>query len=362
MPPTTKKQLKWDDKIVELLFHCIFQKKAHIAKRSEVSEKWNAVNEMFFAQESMILFKEDHYKPNEPRKLREKFTSKLKSILEDMAKGNQSGKSGDLNALYATVKQISYDIDLIEEEKKAASGLKAKLDETVDMVLKTKETKKPDDGYGKRKLLDGTIIDPKKKPTHKFIAFEEQFMTMMMNKWKTPTNTLLSKEEKVEKDMIKWIDENDKSLDDLLTVSKLKVNDEMFALLEEHISLPTVVNIYCTRDQNFSAKLFKETLSPEGVSQLISIKLYAGLQKWREEATLKAEEAKKLREEDDRTATTISIVTETPSSIYSSSSSAGTPKRKRKFEEVNPPPTSNLSEEIDSDSEASVNSQRSVDF
>jgi hypothetical protein len=101
--------IPWNDEMVVVLLNLVVTEGVHIAKKSEITKKWNAVNDLFFEQNELLLYK-SAYKKDDHRKLRDKYKSELKKIKADIDTGNQSGKSGELSrniSLYSIFKKKS---------------------------------------------------------------------------------------------------------------------------------------------------------------------------------------------------------------------------------------------------------------
>ena len=94
--------IPWNDEMVVVLLNLVVTEGVHIAKKSEIAKKWNAVNDLFFEQNELLLYK-SAYKKDDHRKLRDKYKSELKKIKADIDTGNQSGKSGELSQRYQLV-------------------------------------------------------------------------------------------------------------------------------------------------------------------------------------------------------------------------------------------------------------------
>ena len=97
--------IPWNDEMVVVLLNLVVTEGVHIAKKSEITKKWNAVNDLFFEQNELLLYK-SAYKKDDHRKLRDKYKSELKKIKADIDTGNQSGKSGELSQKYQLVQHI----------------------------------------------------------------------------------------------------------------------------------------------------------------------------------------------------------------------------------------------------------------
>ena len=97
--------IDWTDDLVELLFHYIILIGAHIAGRSEVTAKWNQVNDDFFNNELCVDIKEVHYVPGKYRKLRDKYDREKEIAQKEMRRGNKSKYEGNVSNLYKNIKK-----------------------------------------------------------------------------------------------------------------------------------------------------------------------------------------------------------------------------------------------------------------
>ena len=83
------------------------------------------------------------------RKLREKYDKTVIDILKDRESGNQSGKSGDMDALNKLVETIQNEIEEEEENEKKAQADKANVTQAEIDVLNKK---------GKKNLGEHSLI------------------------------------------------------------------------------------------------------------------------------------------------------------------------------------------------------------
>ena len=84
--------IPWNTGLVCNLLNIIIIEGAHIAKKSEITKKWNAVNEGFFNQNEALPWKAELYKKDDFRKLRDKFKQVMASTKADIDTGNQNPK------------------------------------------------------------------------------------------------------------------------------------------------------------------------------------------------------------------------------------------------------------------------------
>ena len=111
-------QIIWIVPLLVLLLEIVIQVGAHIASGKFTAIKWSEVHAIFFDSEECVQYKtETFYKKDEYRKLKEKFGRVMRSISEDIATGNQSGKSGEMSKVYELVQRIENEVDDDREER-----------------------------------------------------------------------------------------------------------------------------------------------------------------------------------------------------------------------------------------------------
>ena len=54
--------IPWNDEMVVVLLNLVVTEGVHIAKKSEITKKWNAVNDLFFEQNELLLYKSAYKK------------------------------------------------------------------------------------------------------------------------------------------------------------------------------------------------------------------------------------------------------------------------------------------------------------
>ena len=64
-------QLPWDDKLIIILFKIVIQNGAHLGRNKD---KWNEVNRSFFNEDACFHLKNDHYNPDNYRKIKVSLT------------------------------------------------------------------------------------------------------------------------------------------------------------------------------------------------------------------------------------------------------------------------------------------------
>jgi len=292
-------QLPWTEDMVVTLLNLVILKKAHLANGCKgIKEIWNDVNNAFFMQSCMEPFRALHYKMDNHRKIRDKYENVLSEVQADIERGNQSGKEGKISEKYSMVKQIKEEIDEHEYEKANNGELKRKLDANADEILKTAKVLKPMEGYGRRKLVDGTISggsdesgSTKASASKKHLSsFDEKLLSYLEKDNDVSKQTC--KEEVVEEQIKAWIKHHDKNELDVVTEGKLP--DAFFEMVV-YIGIDVLLSIYCSRNMNFSPVYFKEQLVLLNVGFLETHKIYVVLNQWRINATSEFEKKSKAQ-------------------------------------------------------------------
>ena len=63
------------------LLNLVITEGAHVAKKSEISQKWSAVNDAFFNQNEAVSWRDELYKKGDYRKLRDKYKQVIVAII-----------------------------------------------------------------------------------------------------------------------------------------------------------------------------------------------------------------------------------------------------------------------------------------
>lgn len=249
--------IPWTPQLVCLLLNLVLSEGAHVAHKNEVLKKWNAVNEHFFNQNETQAWKVDLYKKDDLRKLRDKYKQVMSSCKADIERGNLSGRSGDLDQQYELVKQIMMEID-DEEEENATE--KAKKDATKkalnDIETKVQSSNRPNPL--KKRDLDGNIVDssdPTRKPRKD--GFEEQLIQWMQGKSSGANHSKPEPEYSTatatKGKLLTYIATNNITLEQLLQAAEIYDADEDTVEKLQSIGMKVLVDIYCTRESNFSS-------------------------------------------------------------------------------------------------------------
>ena len=144
----------WNEEMEVTLLNLVVTEGIHIAHKSEVTKKWNTVNDLFFEQNELLPFKATAYKKDDPRKLKDKYQKVLKAAKADIDTGNQSGKTGDLSQKYELVQHIFNEMDANDEERKERKKEKELLNTIEGQTLNGNRPNPL-----KKRDLDGNIVD-----------------------------------------------------------------------------------------------------------------------------------------------------------------------------------------------------------
>ena len=197
-----------------------------------------------------------------------------------MSTGNKSKYEGDLSELYRIILQMVREEEDAKEEKESQKELKRKLDDNTDQVLSSDNKKKPMQGFGSRKSLDGSVDSKSSTPSNRSASADDVLFGFMKDYMpKKKTKALGDDEEAIEQKMLNWVQNSGKELGDLTLEGSIN-NDQDCDILDE-FGLGLLINIYCTPGKNFSPDAFKKALTDESMTTLSAHKVYRTLQSWR---------------------------------------------------------------------------------
>jgi hypothetical protein len=264
-------QLPWNEELDTLLLHCILAKGAHL---TGTSDKWTSVNSMFFGQPELGDKRESHFVDGEAgyRKLKERMRKIIKTVEENKATGNQSGKEGDMSKLFEYVKQIVDEREAKREEKQDKRKLSETLNENERGIISR-------GGPLKVRLINGEIANNTQGQRKPKPSFEDRIIEFLDDS--SGKQHQVDAQKRFEDRFTQWVNDTNKSVFELLEVSELNINNHMESV--EEVGLKTLINIHCTRESDAPAAAFKTELKEFGLLPLVCSKLYMGLQLWRRE-------------------------------------------------------------------------------
>ena len=164
----------WNEEMEVTLLNLVVTEGIHIANKSEVTKKWNTVNDLFFDQNELLPFKATAYKKDDARKLKDKYSKILKAAKADIDTGNQSGKTGDLSQKYVLVQHIFNEMDANDEERKERKKEKELLNTIEGQTLNGNRPNPL-----KKRDLDGNITDSSDSKKVKINTFESAMLDFL---------------------------------------------------------------------------------------------------------------------------------------------------------------------------------------
>ena len=167
----SKHNLPWGEEMEVTLLKQVKHHMAHMPVGMKdlkpSADRWrDACNGFFNESKGGLPYKDTHFKFDEKgkpyyRNLKEKYDKLLCNITHDMAKGNQSGKEGDLSEKYKLVKEINREIDggeeIVAAVKIEGEKDKNKLENNARAILNGTKKRANTNSAVKIKQLDGTI-------------------------------------------------------------------------------------------------------------------------------------------------------------------------------------------------------------
>jgi hypothetical protein len=286
--------MPWSPLVEGILMHQVLIKGGHLTNGANVTLVWNQVLEGFFLQPEIAGYKPTHYTPNDFRSIRTHYTTMFAAYERDVISGNTSGRSGDRTEIYRDLKQIMEDISIMEEEKTAKTALEAQLASDEAEALADGALyggmKKPINGWGKKKHLDGTITDSRATdPTRNILApskprdakfeFEKEIMGFLRSGGAPPTAPVgppvvhTAPEEVVEREMTRYIKHFGLGRHEVAmsAVSQGEAHLAQYSSMMEVLDTITVgvlVSVYCTRNLDFKAAPIKVEYKELGLGAL----------------------------------------------------------------------------------------------
>ena len=278
---------------------------------SKPSDRFRVVTQLFYADtNSGLPFKEKFFKLDKDglidyRRLQDHYKSLCKTVKEDMATGNQSGKEGDRSELYTLVEQLSNEHDaaaaLDDEEKQEGIDLKERLDTTVNTVLNGKKHNANKNTAVKIKQADGTIVIDEEREAKK--------ARVMGN----------SLDGKIAAVLDRFVNQKSELEERMATVETIKTQMQQYVLLHGHCleaflfqvyedtderappeylerrckalgGLSNLIKLYCTRDDNFESARFKDLMAEFGIKAMDARLMHMHLETWRTAAAEFAED------------------------------------------------------------------------
>ncbi|KAJ1403391.1 hypothetical protein B484DRAFT_405118 [Ochromonadaceae sp. CCMP2298] len=279
-------QIPWkrdNDQLSVLLLESVLTTGAHLhAGTTKATALWIVINNDFFDNDLLQPYK---HNKGEPRKLQNHVNEVKKKVNEVINEGgNRSQLKGDWSELYKKVRQIDEEVEEQRESEDAKkerdlANRKTIQDAETGVLNKgggSKSNNKPVEGYGKRRNLDGTFIDPPAKSTRTQQTFEGILFQSLAEEDVTKERP----ERRVEREMLEWMMKMHKHTYDVYDGDNCAVLD----LLEE-VTLEVLVNLYCAPGKKFAPDNFKTQMREMEFPFLAVHKIFKTLEEWREAST-----------------------------------------------------------------------------
>jgi len=138
--------------------------------------------------------------------------------------------------------------------------------------------------------LDGNIVDnsdPSRKSRKD--SFDEQLLQWMHDKSGANITEENTAANITKGKLLLYVSTNNISFDRLLEEAKIHDADEDTVGLLYDMNFEVLIDVYCTRESNYSSKHFKDELKDMGLkSSLIAHKLFNLLEKWRANVSIRS--------------------------------------------------------------------------
>ena len=334
-----RSNIQWTDNLVCHLLNLVISEKAHIARKSKSSRLWDKINDAFYDHIELIEYRAELYKFDDHRKVRDKYRNIITAAKTDddfcvVAKNGEVLRQNDL------IKQIIFEmnnhhhhqqshhdnnitdeIEVVEtkrrkSESSSSSSTDLLYNERIQLALDSNS------GIitGNRKDNENDIDDKidvsatvslnrnvnsnnnnnnsssssnsssrttnhyrtSRNDYHHHHSVFDAVITKLFNEISTNNDKSVSHESKVEEQLLKWITDHQKNIQSLLLDSNIHNPDEFSLKSLTDLTLEVIINIYCSRNHNFSPAVFKSALIDDmKVTPLIVHKIYLTLEKWR---------------------------------------------------------------------------------
>lgn len=301
---TKASNFPWTEEREVAFLETVLTMSAHLCNNGNSTARWTQVMESMrrqpqFGTSLMASFFDGSAEKSQVSKQLRKFKEKFSAIMESgkafLASGNTSKNDGDLDRKHELIQVMLLKMEEKESEdgEKAeavnnAKAMKQQLDKTSDTIITQKKPwKKPPEGYGKRKHMDGSISD-NRTSAKKVGTFEDTLIEIWRGKDSNAKATC--HEFDFKQRYVAHLEGKGYGLDALLSccksVEKL-VNFEEVKVLVETVGLDYFVSLYCTQQsagQAVASKAFKEQLKDDtGMQPMAITRLYFKMQDWHQE-------------------------------------------------------------------------------
>lgn len=240
------------------------------------------------------------------RRFSDKFWATYKRVTKWIGdpKSNKSTQSGDFNEIVKEVKELKRAIDEKEAEKlnrkETKNGKKARSEQITDVVMvmdndgddtdfhdhvlpnklkRSKKDHKPVEGpWGREDRSRARKPTGKEEEDGDEDDIDSAIKQIAFGKSDKRDEAL-----KAEPKMNDYA--RDKTIDDVFIEAKIKDNGDVREVLDM-VGVELLINIYCSKNQNFCPLKFKEQMKEVGLPPIVGHQLYLMLSKWKNQSLL----------------------------------------------------------------------------
>ena len=260
------------------------------------ADRWRDLTAAFFlAPDGGLPFAERHYKLDDKglpdyRKVRDHFYTMKQKVVQDIETGNQSGKEGDLSEKYKLVQSIVEESDAAEAakatKKQEGKDLKDKLDNTTEDIINGKKHNANKERAAKKAKQLGQTLEGK------MLAYLD---TMASNAHVSDDQRRAKLKEVVIDQLQQYILSKGHCLEAFLfeafsITASANPPFELQMAIEDLGGLSMLIEVYCSRDDNFEPGKFKIAMGEFGIGPREARIMYVRLDKWRKEAAILVQE------------------------------------------------------------------------
>jgi hypothetical protein len=227
--------------------------------------------------------------------------------VQDIETGNQSGKEGDLSEKYKLVKSIVEESDEAEAakatKKQEGKDLKDKLDNTTEDIINGKKHNANKNTAVKVKMADGSIVIDEERAAKKAKQLEQTLEGKMLAYLDTmASNAHVSDDQRRAKlsevvidQLQQYILSTGHCLEAFLfeafsITASANPPFEVQMAIEDLGGLSMLIEVYCSRDDNFEPGKFKIAMGEFGIGPREARIMHVRLDKWRKEAAFLVQE------------------------------------------------------------------------
>ena len=318
-------KLPWDDRLDLVFLKLVQHHGAHLPSitydaanpkpvpengkpvfHSKPADRFRDVTVAFFEDvNGGFPFRDKHFKLKDGkidyRRFNDRYDKICKDVLEDIEVGNQSGKEGDLSEKYKLVQSMLREKDEAEAAKQVVKvkvkDLQNRLNKNVEEVLNGKKNNANKNTAIKVKMADGTIVIDEEKAAKKARSLDQtldgklfKFLDTMAMKGSAEDQRLEASEVALTQ-MQQFIMFQGHCLEAFLfeafsLTSAKAPPDDLQGLVEDMGGLDMLVNLYCSRGDNFEPTKFKTLMGDFGIQPREARIMHVRLDKWRKDAKL----------------------------------------------------------------------------